>query len=325
MNLNTKEWKDFIVGDVFTCNTTSALDINDAQEGSIPYITRSGVNNGLTGYFGNTDKKVKGNCITIGAEGGMAFYQPNDFIPGVKIYTIRHDKLNPINSMFLLTILNTCAYLYSYGRARILEKLKQETIKLPVDSMNNIDWQFMENYIKSINYKLISTANENIIPDEGFETSNWKEYKIIDIFTHIEQGKAHDNLLDDGEDLAYIGAKKDDNGIMRYCAKNDKLSHKGNCIIFICNGQGSVGYTLYMDKSFIATTDVKIGYGPHINKYTGLFLVTVLDKERAKYSFGRKWGPHLKNTTIKLPTKDNQPDWEYMENFIKSLPYGDRI
>ena len=162
MNLNTNLWKEFIVCDVFSCNTTSALDINDAIDGNMPYITRSALNNGVTDYYGNSEKMVKGNCITIGAEGTLAFYQPNDFIPGVKIYTIRHKNLNPINAMFLLTLLNKCAYLYSYGRARILEKLKQEIIKLPIDSNGNIDWQFMENYIKSLNQKTINVKNEGV-------------------------------------------------------------------------------------------------------------------------------------------------------------------
>lgn len=30
--------------------------------------------------------------------------------------------------------------------------------------------------------------------------------------------------------------------------------------------------------------------------------------------------------TIKLPaTSDGEPDWQWMENYIKSLPYGDRL
>ena len=33
----------------------------------------------------------------------------------------------------------------------------------------------------------------------------------------------------------------------------------------------------------------------------------------------------IKSTIVNLPTKNNEPDWEYMENYIKSLPYGDRI
>lgn len=81
-----------------------------------------------------------------------------------------------------------------------------------------------------------------------------------------------------------------------------------------------------MDKAFMASGDLAIGYNPHINRYTGLFLLTILDKERFKYSFGRKYDKYLSNTKIFLPAKDcNNPDWDYMENFIKSLPYGDLI
>lgn len=159
MNLNTENWKEFVVGEVFQCCTTSALDINESVEGNIPYITRSALNNGLTDHFGNIEKAVRGNCITIGAEGTIAFYQPDDFIPGVKLYTLRHKKINPVNAMFLVTILNSSAYLYSYGRARILEKLKTETIKLPTTEKGEIDWDFMEAYIKSINHKPIKTSN----------------------------------------------------------------------------------------------------------------------------------------------------------------------
>ena len=61
-----------------------------------------------------------------------------------------------------------------------------------------------------------------------------------------------------------------------------------------------------------------------VNKYNGLFIVTLLDKERFKYSFGRKWnGEKLRNTKIKLPfDKDSNPDWQLMEGYIKSLPYS---
>ena len=43
--VNTENWKEFRVGDVLECKTTRALDINDAVEGEIPYITRTAENN----------------------------------------------------------------------------------------------------------------------------------------------------------------------------------------------------------------------------------------------------------------------------------------
>lgn len=152
VSLHPADWKRFRIEDLFDCSTTSAILPDDMLEGNIPYITRSGENNGNSGRLGNTDKIVHGNCITIGAEGAIAFYQPEDFIPGVKVYTIRHELLNKANAMFIVGILNMEYYKYSYGRARILEKLKNESVMLPVKNDGSPDWDYMENYIKSLPY-----------------------------------------------------------------------------------------------------------------------------------------------------------------------------
>lgn len=146
------KWKQFKVKNVFNCETTKALDINEFIEGNINYITRSAFDNGYSGKCGNVEYITKGNCITIGAEGKNAFYQNNDFVAGVKVYSLRNKMLNKYNALFITTLLNKKVELYSYGRARILEKIKEENINLPVTSDNQIDWNYMENYIKSLPY-----------------------------------------------------------------------------------------------------------------------------------------------------------------------------
>lgn len=170
----------------------------------------------------------------------------------------------------------------------------------------------------------------------NLDIKDWGEFKISKLFT-LENGKANQGMLEEGNECFYVGAKKDNNGVMIHCAHNSSLVQKGNCIIFICNGQGSVGYANYMDIDFIGTTDIVAGYNKNLNSYNGLFIATVLCMERPKYSFGRKWKTHLKDTVIKLPIKRNAdktsfidethkyseegyvPDWEFMENYIKSL------
>ena len=127
------------------------------EAGTTPLVSRTAENNGIDGYFEVEQSKIQtGNCITIGAEGVYAFYQPKNFATGNKVYTLRHEKLNAYNALFITTILNQEAYKYSYGRARILSKLQEETIKLPSilnsDGSYTPDWQFMENYIKSLPY-----------------------------------------------------------------------------------------------------------------------------------------------------------------------------
>lgn len=152
------------------------------------------------------------------------------------------------------------------------------------------------------------------------DTNTWKWFQIGELFDRFEAGKGHDTLLDDGDDCLYLGAKKSDNGVMRTCAANESMLQKGNCIVFICNGAGSVGCANYMDKPFIATTDLVLGYAEWLNQKTGLFVATVLCKERFKYSFGRKWKTHVRSTEIKLPAAiDGKPDWRWMESYIDSL------
>ena len=167
--------------------------------------------------------------------------------------------------------------------------------------------------------------------------SKWGEFRIGDLFYKLENGKANNGMLDDGSDRIYLGAKKSDNGVMRRCASNLALEQDGNCIIFICNGQGSVGYANYMNDTFIGTSDIVAGYCDNMNEFVGEFMATVFCLERPKYSFGRKWKTHLKDTVVKLPMKYNAngtpciddtkkysdegfiPDWQFMEGYIKSL------
>lgn len=152
------------------------------------------------------------------------------------------------------------------------------------------------------------------------DTSTWGWFQIGKLFDKFETGKGHDTLLGDGDTCLYLGAKKSDNGVMRTCATDESMLQEGNCIVFICNGAGSVGYANYMDKPFIATTDLVLGYADWLNEKTGLFVATVLCKERFKYSFGRKWKTHLRDTEIKLPvTANGEPDWQWMESYVDLL------
>lgn len=156
----------------------------------------------------------------------------------------------------------------------------------------------------------------------NLDLDKWGSFRISDLFPILQNGKANQGMLSNGTECFYVGAKKNDNGVMLHCAYDEDLIQKGNCIIFICNGQGSVGYANYMDVDFIGTTDIVAGYNENLNQYNGLFIATVLCQERPKYSFGRKWKTHLKDTVIKLPqTLDGNPDWKYMEQYIKSIKH----
>lgn len=153
MKFNVKEWKEFRVGDILDCNSTTFSIGDDLPKGNFPFVSRTAGNNGVDSYVDiETNKLTDGNCLTVGAEGIYSFYQPDRFATGNKVYQMRIQNMNQYIGLFLSTVLNLGAFKYSYGRARIMGKLKNEIIKLPADSNGEPDWLFMENYIKSLPY-----------------------------------------------------------------------------------------------------------------------------------------------------------------------------
>ena len=358
MELNVQDWKEFAVGRILSCNTT-VLSIKDIlDDGNIPFVSRTAENNGIDGYVSVEQSAItKGNCLTVGAEGIYSFYQQKDFATGNKVYTLRNDNISIYHYMFIATILNKEYYKYSYGRARIKSKLEEEIIKLPIKYNNDNtpvidenrtysdegyipDWQFMEDYIKSLHHKPITTkVNNNNIPELNIQSWTW--FSLGKLFD-IRKGKRLTSADQEEGNNNYVGAIDSNNGIANHIGQAP--IHKANTISLSYNG--SVGEAFYQSEPYWATDDVNALYSRYsgFNKQIGLFMATVIRQEKYKFSYGRKWTlENMNNTDIKLPIQrdndgnpvidDNRtysdsgyiPDWQYMEDYINSLPYSDRI
>ncbi|MCO6559251.1 MAG: restriction endonuclease subunit S, partial [Bifidobacterium sp.] len=91
---------------------------------------------------------------------------------------------------------------------------------------------------------------------------------------------------------------------------------------------GTAGCIHYFDKGCVVGDSAKIlRLKKPQSKYVYLFLATILSALRYKYSYGRKVTEEkYAQEIIRLPQTSNHiPDWEWMENYMKSLPYADRI
>lgn len=68
--IDVSSWKSFCVGDLFMCDTTLNIPSkNDLIDGDINYITRSAVDNGLSGFCGNTESLNKGSALRLELKG----------------------------------------------------------------------------------------------------------------------------------------------------------------------------------------------------------------------------------------------------------------
>lgn len=152
-DINT--WQKFKLEHLFEVKgtkTTKLDDLNLTGIGKHPYVTTQSVNNGVAGYYNLFTEK--GNVLTAdSAVVGFCSYQENDFSASDHVEKLLPKfEMNKYVAMFLTTIINLENYRYSYGRKFNQTKIKDTLIKLPVNSQGNPDWQFMENYIKSLPY-----------------------------------------------------------------------------------------------------------------------------------------------------------------------------
>ena len=335
MNLNVESWKEFRLGDLFSevykaeAHVKGELECYDVpSDNTIRFISRTEMNNGCDCYVLNNDLSgiEKGNAIAIGDTTATCFYQGEDFVCGDHMVICRADWINLYTALFIISMLKQEKYKYSYGRAFKMELISNTMLKLPAAADNTPDWNYMEQYIKSLNHKPLSTANRGGYGLHTLGVETWKNFCMGDYF-EIKKGK---RLTSDDQtegNTPYIGAIDSNNGIANYIGQD--AIHDGNTISLSYNG--SVGEAFYQPTPFWATDDVNVLYfrkenGVAFNKYIALFICAVLRQEKYRYSYGRKWVlDSVKSTIIKLPEKSGKPDWSFMENYMKSLPYGDRI
>lgn len=89
-----------------------------------------------------------------------------------------------------------------------------------------------------------------------------------------------------------------------------------------------LGYCTYQELPFTASDHVEILRPKfEMNQYIALFLVTLINRDTYRYSYGRKRSQkQIKRDTIKLPIDlYGNPNWSFMEKYIRSLPFADKI
>lgn len=336
MNLDTQLWKEYRLGDIFEIKKGKRLTAEDQTDGCTPYIGAIDSNNGIANYIGQNPIH-KGNTISLSYNGsvGEAFYQPKDFWATDDVNVLYFRKENGIEfnrniALFICTILKQEKYRYCYGRKWVLESMKETLIELPTKN-GNPDWQWMDDYIKTLHYKQISTQKIETLPLK-LESSKWKAFKFGNLIEskNIYKAKAYSKIeleiskIKKDNYVPFISRTEANNGLDCYVALNESIKLESGNAITIGDTTSTIAY---QSESFTTGDHIIVIRANWLNKYTGMFIVALLKRERFRYSYGRAFlMESIKETQLLLPTTDNcTPDWLWMENYIKSLPYSDRI
>lgn len=308
----------------------------------IPFVSRQSVNNGIVCHVKKIDdvEPNPAHTLSIAVSGSVlsTFYHDYEYYSGRDVYVAKPKfDLSKEQMLYYCYVIEQNKYRYNYGRGA-----NKTFGDILVPSVNEIP-----SYVDQmkIGEEFCSSA---VLPRNiQLHSEKWKWFRYDEVFD-IQKGfynkKPEENRAGD---IPFIGATDSNNGItsMHDLETIEKTSKTGdepnaslsekifepNCITVSNNG--SVGYAFYQPKEFTCTHDVNPLYihkkwNKELNIYIAMFLCSLIEKERFRWDYGRKWRPkRMPDSLIKLPAVKKadgkyEPDWQFMEDYIKSLPYS---
>lgn len=304
--------------DLFNIEYPKTLIFSDmtVKEHGINFVSSQDKNNGVVAKVEECEgiKKYPAEVITVPLKGSvlMAHVQPEPCYVAHQIAVLIPKKPMTIQEkLYYCLCIQKNTYRFNYGR--------QADRTLP----DLILPDTLPEWAKISKVEPVSTKikKSNFIVN----TKNWKDYPMDFLFRFAKGKRLIKEDMIPG-DVNFLGAIRENNGVREKIKTNDFW--QPNCITV--NYNGSVGEAFYQSEPFWASDDVNVLYAKDfwkMNKYIAMFMITVIKANKYRFGYGRKWTiEKMKETTLKLPCKnDGKPDFEYMEEYIKSLPYSDRI
>lgn len=327
------------VSDIFQVFSGSKLDFGKQVEDAdgLNFVSRNSNNNGVVGKVANENsfRVYKKGDITVTLGGSYllsCFVQNEDFVTSQNVAVLRPKKdMSEIEKWFYCYALTANRFKFTAFGREVNKYLKN--IELPEEIP---DWVYKKDVSLPNSHIKIDDLNNQLLRDR-----EWKYFKYSDIFD-IKNGFYNKKPVRTEEgDVPFLGATEKNNGVSEYFSINDiqdssKTGNGNNATLeekifpgkSVCvTNNGSVGFAYYQNEPFTCSHDVNPLYikNGDFNVYTGIFIATMIMKDRYRWQYGRKWRPiRMKTSQLYLPmAKDGSPDWEFMEKYISSLTNSD--
>lgn len=356
MELTTKNWKEFRIGDLFDQIGSTAVkkpfDKRNTPEDEfiIPALS-SKIDNNSFGFYVREEDHLLINrlclSVTLNGDAGKVYVQNKAFAIAQDAYAIYlKDDFNILNNeviyLFLATIMEKVLIpKYGYTNKATWNKVKKETLLLPSKN-DEPDWDFMEEFIKGIEEKYIENVDkynqENIdkaLSVTGLTTADlngnlevkpadrYEEFRVGDLF-NIETSPSFDmvnidisNKINDDYKYEFIIRSKDNYGVKGYVKHLGIEPNEKNKITI---SQVGTIVAQYRTNDYYTSQNI-FNLSPKfdLTENKVLFFVSSLNCVLKKYSGYSDYPTlkSLKNEKIKLPAIDEDtPDFDYMEKAI---------
>ena len=286
----------------------------------IPFVSRRSSNNGIEGYVTEIEGKKPNppHTISVACSGSVmsSFLQEEAYYSGRDIYHLQPKCLmNKKELLFYCLVLRSNAYRYSYGRQA------NKTLKdLIVPDLSEIPAWVSET-------PMPSGLSKDQLNDQKVRRTDrhWQSFRLRDVFVIENASGGRIESMIKG-DIPCVTCKATNNGIVGFMESEKQI--KGNAITIATNGTPGTSY--YQRDNFVSPQgDVIVlreKRGEIMNTYIGMFIATLINQEAYRFNYARKGTERMKNITIKLPViSKGKPDWQFMEDYINSLPYSKNL
>ena len=210
----------------------------------------------------------------------------------------------------------------------------------PCDNIKNIDFDFMESFIRELEEERIRELEEERIRElnayllatglkdytltpeeenalEAFKTVKWGEFEFKQIFNNIKQGRRLKKEDQKEGTIPFVMSGTTNTGVVGYIS-NPVASFPSNSITV-----DIFGNTFYRNYDFGAGDDTGVYWNDKENysKDEMLFFTAAMGKSLfGKFDYGNKLRSSQSfDIKMQLPTKNNKPDYATMETFIKAV------
>ncbi|RUX20518.1 S-CspCI protein [Mesorhizobium sp. M2A.F.Ca.ET.037.01.1.1] len=311
------------VSSIFDIRYGHSLELNALEQTSpkegVAFVSRQKGSNGISAYvtpLADVDPAPAGEvtCALSGNGVLTTCLQEAPFYTGFHVAILKAKvALTKQQILYYCACIRQNRYRYSYGR-----QANKTLAKLLIPSPSEIP-----SWVSSTDLDQIKDAGKPALAVQPptIDPQKWKEFRYDALFD-IKKG----NRLTKGDMTAgntpFIGAIDSNNGYRQFISASP--NHSAGTITVAYNGNG-VAEAFYQDAPFRASDDVNVLYPKFdINKYVALFICALIRQEKFRFNYGRKWHlARMKEAIIRLPiTPSGDPDWAFIEGYIKSLPYS---
>ncbi len=290
----------------------------EVSSAGIPFVSRTSNNNGVVARVSMIDGITPNPSHTLSLAGGgsvlSCFYQDEPYYSGRDLFVLSpKEKMSKKEMILYSYIISSNKYRYNYGRQA--NKSFQDLMLPEIGEIKHL----MKDTI-SADY---SFKKESILPSTiNFDSTQWKWFDLIsDRLFRFNRGTRLTKADSTIGNTPLVTAGKENQGIKRYV--DNTMDTYSNCITI-----DMFGYCVYREYKFCCDDNILVLQpNENLSKYTLLFIATIINQDSYKCTYGRQYRQKtLQKHKIKLPIdSDGNPDWGFMENYIKSLPYSANI